>query len=690
MLPPYAGKHSYVGIYMQSATHTGQVNNAITIGGASNGTENVFDKLKIGILNFGSNSLIQNNVFQNLRNTTNNSTTNNSFTYGMYGVGVFINNFFGPTTLTNTIGGSLAQKNTFIDDEYGVYNQFGTALNIAFNRFETQDNGIRIGEHSMNKIVNITSNKFINNIRGINLLNNSSVSGITASITANVLENPTAQGTAADNFAIRTTEMSVASASINAGAKYSLYNNYVYGYYNGIYSAFTYSNSIKDNEVHMIQSGGGFQFGITTNRTGESEVANNVVDMQSLNAGAWYQAGYFVDNTMAPHIHCNNVNNLYNGFGVNYLNYCTPGNGFYGNLMQNAVNGFQLNANGEIGNQYYLNTSNSADNAWFNCTTQTSAGSGCNASGAKFYTRPTSPYNITLAGGTGVLLIGTNNSAASTQTCYASITTPTLNLKIGGAFGKALMQDQADEIADGTINFGANDANTKHIARKKLYYHTMLRNIDPNVTPSMANFMNGHRNQAVGKFWIIDSLINTGDSVKWNMAKALNNTVNANNDAEETQQAFNSQYITYLQNKRQLSVIEISSLESMASKCPIEYGDAVVQARTLLFNITYKQYYNTCEFEQPTGTKFKIAQTVADGSNIVLYPNPNDGKFVFESNDDLSYDLEVYNLLGEKILQQTVANKYEINLDNIAFSTYIVRMSRNGEQIKTIRICIIK
>ena len=70
--------------------------------------------------------------------------------------------------------------------------------------------------------------------------------------------------------------------------------------------------------------------------------------------------------------------------------------------------------------------------------------------------------------------------------------------------------------------------------------------------------------------------------------------------------------------------------------------------------------------------------------------NPNNGIFTFESNDELSYELEVYNMLGEKMLKQSVSNKQEVNMQNMPSSTYIIRVVRNNEVIKTTRICIIK
>jgi hypothetical protein len=689
MLPPYAGIGSYCGINFEGASRTGAPNNAITIG-RSTGEENVFDKLRVGIADVVSSINLQNNVFQNSRATINNNTVN--MLTNATGVYVFNPTIFSPPTPVNTtIGGSVALKNTFTNNDYGVINAGRGMLNMTYNRLEQQDNGVYVYANTSNSAVIINSNKFINNKLGINLDQNTAIN---ASINANWMDNPTAQATYADNFAIRTTE-----ANTPVGAVYNVYNNYINGYYNGILSSTTYQTIINDNEVHMRPDPTvwDFQSGIKTFGGTDNRLFNNTVDLPLGSPANFWQMGIFTDQSTAPKVHCNSITNVCYGIAANSFNTTVAGDGYYGNLMQNAAVGFILGANGYLGgDQFYLTTSNSADNAWSNCTNETYAGTGCNTANFKFYTRSASPYNILFpanGGGGAFSLIGViATSNPLNGTCNQGIATPTLNLRLGGASAQAKMLQQSDDIANGNLTFGIYDVSMKHIARKQLYNNIMINNIDPSITPSVNSFMNNHKNKAIGKFWLIDSLINTNDTAKWALAKIINNNVNTANDVDVTQQQFNTLYLNFISNNRNATISDVQQLETIANLCPNANGLAVHQARTVLFNITHKQYVNTCEITQPAnGNRLTAPKADAtDGTNIMLYPNPNDGLFTIETNDEQSYQLQVYSLLGELVFEKTVSNKEQINLLHLSSSTYITKIVKDGAVIKTARICIIK
>ena len=69
---------------------------------------------------------------------------------------------------------------------------------------------------------------------------------------------------------------------------------------------------------------------------------------------------------------------------------------------------------------------------------------------------------------------------------------------------------------------------------------------------------------------------------------------------------------------------------------------------------------------------------------IALYPNPSTGKFTI----GVTGDLEIYNTLGEKIVEQKLtADKTEIDLSNQAKGIYFVKV-RCGDNISTQKIVI--
>jgi hypothetical protein len=687
MLPPYNTQKTYCGIYFENASHTGKANSAITIGNNVN-EENVFDKIQHGAFVNISKANFQNNVFQNIKSTIAPSSLNSNagvLVWGpIFGVG-------GPY-YTQVGGATVSLKNTFKNNDLGVASLFPTALLITNNRFETQNTGVYIVWNNNNQTVQTSQNKFINNQVGISYNENTLIN---STVSQNWFDNTSAQGTYANNFAIRTTE-SVPPTNTTNYAKYLIYNNYINGYYNGIYASQTYDTDVFDNEVHMRadNTSGNYQSAIKFDNTNDIDVYNNTSDYPTGTSG-WWQFNIFTGGATIPEIHCNKTSYGGSGIVANGLNYTAAGAGIYGNAMSNHGYGFWLNANGEIGDQYYLNggTNYSADNTWTNCTYETFSNAGCNVNGgtpAKFYTRSANPCkinNATNQGTSGFLLLGTNNSTGFTGDCYGGIATPTLNLKMVGT--QKLVMQKADDIANGTIQFNENDASLKQIARKQLFNNLKLGQIDAKFSNDIANFANNAKESPLGTFFLVDSLINTGDTANLNLANTINNGVVTTNDVDLTQQAFNTEYIAYVKNKRKVNTSGILAFEDMANQCPSIYGHAVYQARSVLFNLTKKQYVNICENGKAASQRFASAVINESAINVKLFPNPSNGNITLQTADDLIYNVTVYNLLGEKVFESSVSNNQTLNLAHLSSATYIVHIKQNGNLLKTERISIV-
>jgi hypothetical protein len=684
MLPPYNTQKSYCGIYSSGASHTGKANTAIIIGGATN-EENVFDKMQYGAYDYVSNMVFQNNVFQNI----NSSIAPIPGGASNAAVLVFGPIFGGSANYTGIGGSTTAFKNTFTNNDYGAANVFPSAIAIENNRFETQINGVYVSANNNNSFVNVAHNKFVNNKIGINFDQNTLIN---ATVLENWMDNTTAQGTFADNFAIRCTEAVKATNPLSYPA-YNIQNNYITGYYNGIYTTKTYLPSITDNEVHMRPdySSGNFQSGITAVNTTKVDIANNTVDMPNGTTANWSHNGIFIDNNTDPKIRCNSIKYIRNSILANYLNYTVPGYGIYNNNMQNAVYGFWLNAGGEIGHQYYNTTTYSADNQWNNCTNETYVSSGCNTyatTGARFYTRNTSPYNITNAVGGGNYLSGIVATGGFAGAC-ASSSTPTLNLRTNGNGQNVALTQYAQEIATDNMSFSDNNESTKQNARRQLYDELTLNQINLSIKDDFSTFMNTEQHTTTGLFFVVDSLINTGNSINLQKAAQQNNAITAITDIDQTQQQLNNLYISYLNNKRSLTLADIKAMEIIAELCPNVFGTAVHQARSILFNTTYKRYVNKCEFSNNAKQSRLASTQTTQASGIKLYPNPSNGNITIETTDDLSYNMTVYNVLGEKVFDSTVTNKQSINLNYLPSATYIVLIKYNDSIIKTERISII-
>lgn len=676
---PYNTLKSYCGIQMLNASHNGKANSAITIGTFTN-QENVFDKMQYGTFLSSSNAVFQNNVFQNIKSTI---APRRGALNAAIMVSFLLPGGVGP--FYTKVGGSTGLKNTFKDNDYGVANVSRSHLSIEYNRFEKQSTGVFVTFNNNYSTVNVASNKFINNKIGINFNQNININ---ATIAVNWMDNNTAQGTYADNYAIRCTE-AVPPTNTTNYAKYDIDNNYINGYYNGVHTSQTFNSIIKQNEVHMRAQNttGNFQSGIWINNTNNNTVEQNIVNYPNGTSGNWWQYNIFTAGSTLPKIHCNSTN--YGGVGIiaNGPNLTVAGDGFRGNSMANHGYGFWLNASGEIGDQYYtaIGTNYSADNTWTNCVNETFVNSGCNlygGTGAKFYTRSTNPYRINSPRTDGGnLLLGTNNSAGFTGACYVGSATPTLNLRV---------MQKAPEIAKGTFTFADHDVSLKQITRKQLYGNLALQEIDPSYNPDVNDFANISRHAALGQFFVVDSLINTGDTAKLNIASSINSSVYTTNDVDATQQEFNTLYINHLKNKRIADATEVAAFETIAWLCPTINGHAVYQARSVLFNITQKQYINACEKGDGNSShRFANAIIKEAAVNVKLFPNPSNGNITLQTNDDLSYNIIVYNLLGEKVFESNTSHNQSIHLNYLSSATYIVHIHQNGNLIKTERVSII-
>jgi hypothetical protein len=68
-------------------------------------------------------------------------------------------------------------------------------------------------------------------------------------------------------------------------------------------------------------------------------------------------------------------------------------------------------------------------------------------------------------------------------------------------------------------------------------------------------------------------------------------------------------------------------------------------------------------------------------TGLSIYPNPNDGKFTVQSNNDIKVNLE--NELGQlvRVIQLTAANNHEVNITDLAKGIYFVAGQKDGVQV---------
>ncbi len=706
---PYSTLHSNCGIFAITASHTGKANSAITIGG-NTGQENVFDKMQIGIWSYDSKTKIQNNVIQNIKSSI--------APYGGVNAGIVL---LGPIFGTGNgsymeVGGSsTAYKNTFINNDNGIYNIEESALLTTYNTFSVQGTGIYVNANNNGKTINIRNNNFYQNNLGVKCYANVNV---TTSIKDNNFNNTaSAVGTYSDNFAIHCTEATLAT-NPSAYPAFDIDNNNISGYYNGIYTSQTLLPVIYDNEIHLRQDNttDHWQSGINAANTNSATINNNIIDMTSYNQWAYWQLGINLSTNQVPKVQCNSINNLNMAITASGSNLTPANNGIIGNYMQNANYGVWLVNNGEIGDQAGNTGSNSSDNAWASsCNYYTFAQNSSNLNSHIFYTRslgsgydlPNAKAEYDFSSGC-VKMFGNNSSAASSGSCNVNAATPS-NTKLSGAASLAKLMQTAEDIAGdynqvtnfsmaaasnltATDDMNNNEVNRNAILRKQLLSNIMLQQIDVKDSKALNTFMSKVATENTGLLFAIDSLIHHAekDSTKIAIAKQANAVITPNNKVEQSQQTFNELYLTYLAQNKTATNADVLALENLATQCPMYYGVSVYQARALLFNLKQHAYISTCEMVAPNNTSKRMANQLLglSSTNLNVYPNPANTILFVNTPDDTTINIKLYDVMGHLVLDKAVTSNEKIDIQNLSNGIYIYKLYHNEQELKVGKLII--
>ena len=551
---------------------------------------------------------------------------------------------------------------------------------------------------------------------GIDFYNNAPK--INATIADNNIDNSSATvGAFNTNYAIVCGE-AVAPTSAANTTTYTVSNNNIKNYYNGIWSAQTLSTTINDNEVHMAQDNATdhWQRGIHVENSNTPKVNNNIVDIPSLNQWGYWQLGIDMGSNQVPRVQCNSVTNLCMGLAFSGANITTPGDGILGNYLQNNAYGFWILNFGDIGNQY-KGASLSADNAWAGYTLAppsayyTFAQGYSNGLVAQLYSRSSGIYNLPNSlvwkDGSSNFLFG-NPTTASTGTCNAATPTPT-NVRLGGSSVAKLRQNGEADADDYNLNgpnmgrsasvnlaepddLGSNMVSKRAINHYQLYRSVKLQGIDVTGSPAMLGFMNGAKTDNVGLFFAVDSLLHNAetDSMYIPSARYLNNSITVKNKVDKTHKAFNELYASYLSQRNTLKSTEISSLEDIAYLCPAIYGNAVYQARAVLFGIKKQSYISDCEKVTPAKSSKKVANAFEGKAEVVVYPNPANSELFVNAIGYNEVTIKLYNIMGALVLEKIIAPNQSLNISNLVNGIYTYKIYSSNNELKTDKLIIIK
>jgi hypothetical protein len=590
-----------------------------------------------------------------------------------------------------SIGGMNApDKCLFYSNNFGVLNEFSSFLSVTRNDFDGHAIGVMVTKNSSNKGITIRQNKFTNTMIGIDLYDNQ---WINAEIIENRVDNSSPMGNATSNIAILGAEINPPAANPSTYAAYNIYNNYINNYYNGIILNNTYLTQVNENELSITPDNvpGNIQRGIHFAATSRINVRNNIVNLQTASGNAWWQHGIAGATNIEPVISCNSVTNFYAGIKLDGLNYTpTSGNGIIMNTLSKVTHGIWLDAAGEIGDQFITGPFNS-DNQWWSVTTSQTYVSGLsNSANARFYTATSpAPYYLNNALALNAnpfpfytpLLRGAGY-ASSGQMCSAAISTPPKMQAPVSALAKYFMLDKDADMG----------ATRKRMLLRDLKSGTALGTGEGE---TLARTVFENQASAENKFFLVDSLVQISQlEANKNYlasAKAINSAISTTCKTEENQKWFNEIYIS--SQERPLLETEIRALEELAVKCPQYDGMSVFQARSILFNLTYRCYSSTCERESGNGLA-GAGMNKNDSETIQLYPNPANKDVTVEfrkSNPLETATMDVYTSAGIQVAgYRLTESKTIVHVGLLSPGVYMYTIKLSSGLSKTSKLIIIK
>lgn len=89
--------------------------------------------------------------------------------------------------------------------------------------------------------------------------------------------------------------------------------------------------------------------------------------------------------------------------------------------------------------------------------------------------------------------------------------------------------------------------------------------------------------------------------------------------------------------------------------------------------------------EQKPNSANKNQEPTIDG--LAIYPNPtNSGKIYITTKSSLDKKVEIFNVLGKKVLETVITSK-EVNVSNLAAGVYIIKI-KEGDATATRKLII--
>jgi len=742
-----AGLTNYPTAFLQNGTPNARTeigvyaNNvvALNIGTAVSGNGNIFDNMDYGVWLNQSGATIVNNTFQYMQGKGPIATNPQQYT-GIGVFGVLITPTSAQIPIVQVGGTGTAQPNTFLECLRGI------DLNGDYESIAVENNTLQVNQTSLaypfgksvgamgiyvspglTNAVTVSNNSIVNFNDGTYLSRRPTGTAPSVSFTNN-----TVSVTAAPSFCTNAMTFSD-PAFVAPNMSFLVDNNVITGAKNGIlvqsmsgnsaYSRYVFSNNGCQTVYQTTGNGEGMQFlncryveAVTNHVHGDPQAA--------LPGGNINLYGIHLLNSPSMFIHCNDID--HEGRDMVFEGNClsiayhtqgvSTGAGILQNTMSYAQDGFVLKTNGIIGTQGIPEHTAGhplgipSDNYWDMIGGV--MGTFSRSETYTDFTRNTNTLSVLFNSGistsniqaTKPLINGTNSGAGNQYITGLPISIGAI-IACGLVPHSAISNTSVDSLISLELQTTVEDtcilpvwSNETHFIRTQNVYDMLINdNSLFKGNRCLSNFyLTGSKGNAQ-KFNDIETDIAMG---QYNDARTDNNAIQPQNQIETYQKNFNNLYLRWLQNPNTLDSTQIEGIEAIAFLCPLESGNSVFQARSLLdlWSGIVAPFTENCDTSNSSigHTMVKISEGVDTiNYNIKIYPNPNNGNMTLEYSliEGEKGEIIITDINGKEVFRSLMlenGTSMLIHSSQLCDGIYSYRIEMNGQLRKTGKLIIIQ
>jgi hypothetical protein len=653
----------------------------VDIGQTGVNNTNYFDKMDYGIHITSTSANIVNNDFKNIKQVATNPPCNTcGCDLGTAVCAQIVKNVPNPFI---HIGGNSNQKNVFNKNDFGatVIGRYDT--DILTNDFSNHQGAVSIYNAS-GKIININDNIYKNFVIGTGVYE---IPKSTLTIKNNDYNNGFTFLPNVSNTAIFTNHSlpSFFSADISFNQIKKVRNGIYCINASGLVSPFLppqiqiHDNVITYNQLNTNATGGINHTGIRMDGSTFININNNdIIKPGSTTTNATVASqieGIRINGSQVMIVDNNYIKHT--GYGISVMGSCSP-SVLKCNEMDRCFNGVNFSNTATIGNQ--LNSGQPTGNLWSGPGNQHSVNfdlDGTIVSIINWNYNSNNGGDFVPTDGTNIGSLVLNNVAIADQCGNPAMLTPPQERE--KRLGK-IVRNENSFVTNGT----------EHRLNEMLYAYTELEknttwlNLGTVDDTTYQNFYNNCQNNCISGF--AKTYLSTEDE-NYLTAQNFNSSVTVNNDWEYYQKRVNEIYLNSKIDSLPISSADSLELFDIAYLHSANYGPGVFSARAIL----------KLEVEDLANGTTRMSQIINEEENnsistIELYPNPNTGKFILQSENSLNNITAIILDITGKIvfdIQILEENNFEFDL-SLPNGIYLLQVKNKDVLLESIKLIIAK